>query len=84
MAESDAVAGSSSIDPARQGRSPRCMPTRWSCRTRTRWPRPSPRRNGLYAVRLPGVRTWTPVTFYRLADGTAYVHMSARATRKVA
>src|SRR5690606_30292210 len=43
-----------------------------------------PVRDALFAVRLPAVRTWTPVTFYRLADGTPYVHMGARATRKVA
>jgi CubicO group peptidase (beta-lactamase class C family)/poly(3-hydroxybutyrate) depolymerase len=42
-----------------------------------------PVRGNLFAVRLPGLRTWTPVTFYRLADGRPYVHMGARATRKV-
>jgi dipeptidyl aminopeptidase/acylaminoacyl peptidase/CubicO group peptidase (beta-lactamase class C family) len=39
---------------------------------------------GLYVMRLPEVRTWTPVSFYRLADGTRYVHFGARANPMVA
>jgi CubicO group peptidase (beta-lactamase class C family) len=41
-------------------------------------------REGLYAMRLPGVRTWTPVTFYQLAGGARYLHAGARANPKVA
>lgn len=37
-----------------------------------------------YVVRMPGVETWTPVTFYSLPDGSPYVHLGARATPKVA
>jgi dipeptidyl aminopeptidase/acylaminoacyl peptidase/CubicO group peptidase (beta-lactamase class C family) len=40
-------------------------------------------RDNRFAIRMPGVRTWIPVTFYELADGTPYIHMGARATRKV-
>lgn len=42
-----------------------------------------PVRDNVFAVLQPGYRTWTPVTFYRLADGTPYVHMGLRATRRV-
>lgn len=42
-----------------------------------------PVRDDLYVTRLPGDETWMPVTFYRLADGTPYVHLGARATPKV-
>ncbi|CRK61998.1 Beta-lactamase [Alloactinosynnema sp. L-07] len=34
----------------------------------------------LFAVRPPGVRTWTPVTFYELPTGDRFVHFGARAT----
>ncbi|MCX3058186.1 serine hydrolase [Streptomyces beihaiensis] len=37
----------------------------------------------LYAVRLPGSATWTPVTFYTLPTGERYLHFGARATCKV-
>lgn len=42
-----------------------------------------PVRAGLFAMRSPHVRTWSPVTFYNLPDGTAYVHYSSRANPKV-
>ncbi|AYY12201.1 serine hydrolase [Actinobacteria bacterium YIM 96077] len=42
-----------------------------------------PVRDRIFAVRAPGARTWTPVTFYTLDDGTPYLHMGVRATRKV-
>ncbi|MDR7277271.1 serine hydrolase [Catenuloplanes atrovinosus] len=37
----------------------------------------------LFVTRLPNSRTWTPVTFYRLAGGERYVHFGVRATPKV-
>jgi CubicO group peptidase (beta-lactamase class C family) len=37
----------------------------------------------LFVVRQPGARTWTPVTFYRLAAGERYLHFGARATPRV-
>lgn len=40
-------------------------------------------RDNLFAIRMPGTLTWTPVTFDQLADGAPYVHMGARANRKV-
>jgi dipeptidyl aminopeptidase/acylaminoacyl peptidase/CubicO group peptidase (beta-lactamase class C family) len=39
--------------------------------------------DGLFVTRQPGMQTWTPVVFYRLPDGTPYVHMGARATPRV-
>jgi CubicO group peptidase (beta-lactamase class C family) len=33
----------------------------------------------LFVLRAPGETTWTPVTFYALADGARYVHYGARA-----
>ncbi|TDE00044.1 serine hydrolase [Jiangella asiatica] len=42
-----------------------------------------PVRDDIYAMRLPGNETWTPVTFYTLADGSPYVHLGVRATPKV-
>jgi hypothetical protein len=38
----------------------------------------------LFVVREPHTQTWTPVTFYRLPTGEAYMHFGARATPKVA
>ena len=38
---------------------------------------------GVFAVRPEGTDTWLPVTFYRLDDGTPYVHYGARAARRV-
>ncbi|MFF1923904.1 serine hydrolase [Streptomyces sp. NPDC058221] len=37
----------------------------------------------LFVVRLPGSRSWTPVTFYTLPTGEPYVHFGVRATPKV-
>jgi CubicO group peptidase (beta-lactamase class C family) len=37
----------------------------------------------LFVARQPGDESWTPVVFFRLADGSEYVHMGARATPKV-
>ncbi|MFB7087840.1 serine hydrolase [Streptomyces sp. NPDC056296] len=37
----------------------------------------------LFCFRDPGVDTWTPVVFYALPSGERYVHVGARATRKV-
>lgn len=34
----------------------------------------------LFVTRSPGVRTWTPVTFYELPTGQRYLHAGARAT----
>lgn len=42
-----------------------------------------PVRDQVFALRRPGDRTWTPVVFYRLANGDPYVHYDARATPKV-
>ncbi|MFC6016485.1 serine hydrolase [Plantactinospora solaniradicis] len=42
-----------------------------------------PLHGDLFVVRQPGARTWTPVTFYRLAAGERYLHFGARATPKV-
>ena len=39
--------------------------------------------DGLFAMREPNEANWRAVTFYRLADGTPYVHYGARATPKV-
>lgn len=36
----------------------------------------------LFCVREPGVRTWTPVTFYPLPTGERYIHIGGRATPK--
>ena len=33
----------------------------------------------LFALRSPGETTWTPVTFYALAEGARYVHYGGRA-----
>jgi hypothetical protein len=38
----------------------------------------------LFVVREPTAQTWTPVTFYALPTGEAYVHFGVRATPKVA
>ncbi|MEU6761863.1 serine hydrolase [Streptomyces sp. NPDC046853] len=37
----------------------------------------------LFVMRLPGSRSWTPVTFYALPTGEPYLHIGARATPKV-
>lgn len=37
----------------------------------------------LFVMRLPGVETWTPVTFYRPDGQRRYVHFGARATPEV-
>ena len=37
----------------------------------------------LFVTRPPGARTWTPMTFYRLPDGSPYVHFGVRATPKL-
>ncbi|MEJ1200458.1 MULTISPECIES: serine hydrolase [unclassified Streptomyces] len=37
----------------------------------------------LFVVKLPGSRSWTPVTFYALPTGERYVHFGVRATPKV-
>ncbi|MEV3858838.1 serine hydrolase [Streptomyces sp. NPDC050095] len=37
----------------------------------------------LFVVRLPGTRSWTPVTFYSLPTGEPYLHFGVRATPKV-
>ena len=37
----------------------------------------------LFVVREPDARTWVPVTFYTLPDGSRYVHHGVRATPKV-
>ncbi|WP_037569001.1 serine hydrolase [Phaeacidiphilus oryzae] len=39
--------------------------------------------DGLWVVRLPGSRSWTPVTFYPLPSGEPYLHFGLRATPKV-
>jgi dipeptidyl aminopeptidase/acylaminoacyl peptidase/CubicO group peptidase (beta-lactamase class C family) len=39
--------------------------------------------DGLFVVREPETQTWTPVTFYALPSGEAYMHFGARATPKV-
>lgn len=41
-----------------------------------------PVRENLFVTRNPGDPTWTPVTFYQIADGSPYVHMGGRATPK--
>ncbi len=38
----------------------------------------------LFVTRPVSTKTWVPVVFYRLADGSAYVHFGARATPKLA
>jgi CubicO group peptidase (beta-lactamase class C family) len=37
----------------------------------------------VFVTREPDEQTWTPVVFYTLPDGSRYVHMGARATRRV-
>lgn len=37
----------------------------------------------LFTMRLPGVETWTPVTFYRPDGQRRYIHFGARATPEV-
>jgi hypothetical protein len=37
----------------------------------------------VFVTRFGDARTWTPAVFYELPDGSAYVHMGARATPKV-
>jgi CubicO group peptidase (beta-lactamase class C family) len=37
----------------------------------------------LFVTRQPGQQTWNPMVFFRLPDGTPYVHFGARATPKV-
>lgn len=37
----------------------------------------------LFVVRPPGSRTWMPMVFYQLADGSPYLHFGVRATPKV-
>ena len=37
----------------------------------------------LFVGRSPGDASWTPFVFFRLDDGSQYLHMGARATRKV-
>ncbi len=39
--------------------------------------------DGVFALRPEGFRTWIPVTFHALPDGTPYLHTGLRATRKV-
>ncbi|KOG86018.1 hypothetical protein ADK38_33395, partial [Streptomyces varsoviensis] len=39
--------------------------------------------DGKFVFRMPGTRTWVPVTFYTLETGEQYVHYGARATPKV-
>jgi hypothetical protein len=36
----------------------------------------------LFVARQPGDESWMPVVFFRLGDGSEYVHMGARATPK--
>jgi Beta-lactamase len=42
-----------------------------------------PVRPGLFVVREPQSRTWTPVSFYELRSGERYVHFGLRATPRV-
>jgi CubicO group peptidase (beta-lactamase class C family) len=42
-----------------------------------------PVRPDLFATRSPGERSWVPVYFYRLDDGSPYVHYLIRANPKV-
>ena len=44
----------------------------------------APIRQDLLVTRQPGTLTWTPMTFYRLPDGSPYVHFGVRATPKIA
>lgn len=37
----------------------------------------------LFASRTPGTESWTPVVFYRLADGSEYLHTGGRANPRV-
>lgn len=37
----------------------------------------------LFVTRHPGTESWIPVVFYRLTDGSPYMHFGARATPKV-
>ena len=37
----------------------------------------------LFVLREPGTTTWTPVRFYRIPDGSAYLHYGGRANPKV-
>jgi dipeptidyl aminopeptidase/acylaminoacyl peptidase len=41
-----------------------------------------PVRDGVFAVRPPGGQTWFSFVFYRLPDGTPYLHHGSRATPK--
>jgi CubicO group peptidase (beta-lactamase class C family) len=41
-------------------------------------------RPDLFVTRLPGFEAWTAMVFYRLPDGTPYVHFALRATPKAA
>jgi hypothetical protein len=40
-------------------------------------------RRGLFVVREPSARNWTPVMFYELPTGDQYLHFGVRATPKV-
>jgi CubicO group peptidase (beta-lactamase class C family) len=40
-------------------------------------------RTDVFVTRQQGTRAWTPVLFYRLDDGSSYVHLAGRATPKV-
>ncbi|MGI8867412.1 MAG: serine hydrolase [Mycobacteriales bacterium] len=40
-------------------------------------------RKNLFAIRAPAARTWAAVTFYRLPDGTPYLHYGGRANPKL-
>jgi hypothetical protein len=42
-----------------------------------------PVEDDLFVMRAPGTETWTAVVFYRIADGTEYLHLGARANRRV-
>ncbi|HEU5033248.1 MAG TPA: serine hydrolase domain-containing protein [Mycobacteriales bacterium] len=42
-----------------------------------------PVREDLFVAKQPDDPSWTPVVFFRLADGSPYVHFGARATPKV-
>lgn len=36
----------------------------------------------VYVGRLPGTQNWTPAVFFQLDDGSRYLHLGARATRR--
>jgi hypothetical protein len=42
-----------------------------------------PVRDNLFAIRMPGTLTWTPVTFYQLADGAPLCAQVLEPPRKV-